>query len=248
MQGLPNHLPGRFRPLPIIYILHSLSPRCEMNLFLSGYISTTYLKSRQGSNLNPVCFNPAITPPGSSMLPSHSSADKSSSTRDKLSSFLSPPWLPSPVSGLLLVNILLPADSEVGATFEGVSTVLHSRGQALRWLQQDKHCVLCTLKTKLVLSGTQRGPWGRTHERRHTSVLLLCAVRTTHRYRQIFHGQIKLHSSYPNAFSALLSFVNLYILGCIAQIFLPYLGGELGLRGAKTPFGRKGVLPGLATT
>lgn len=119
------------------------------------------------------------------MLPSHSSADKPSSTKDKLSSFLSPPWRPSPVSGLLLVNILLPADSEVGATFEGVSTVLHSRGRALRWLQQDKHSVLCTLRTKLALSGTQGGPWGRTHERRHTSVLPLCAVQSGLRHAQL---------------------------------------------------------------
>lgn len=119
------------------------------------------------------------------MLPSHSSADKPSSTRDKLSSFLSLPWRPSPVSGLLLVNILLPADSEVGATFEGVSTVLHSRGRALRWLQQDKHSVLCTLRTKLALSGTQGGPWGRTHERRHTSVLPLCAVQSGLRHAQL---------------------------------------------------------------
>lgn len=40
MRGLSNHLPGHFRHLPFLYILHSLSPRCicEINLFLPGYI------------------------------------------------------------------------------------------------------------------------------------------------------------------------------------------------------------------
>lgn len=178
------------------------------------------LETRQGSSLNP-----AVTPPGSSVLPSHSSAG---STKD--SSFLFTFLVP----GLLLANVLLPVhvDSELGATFEGVSTVLHSRGRALRWLQQDKHCVLCALRTKLALSGTRRGPWGRTHEWRHTSVLLLCTVLSGRRHSQhvaadnLIQLPFSKHREEMQCISALLSFTNLSVLGCIAKIFLPYLGVE----------------------
>lgn len=128
-----------------------------------------------------------------------------------------PPCLRPSLGG----NVLLPVhcDSDVGATFEGVSTVLHSRGRPLRWLQQDKHCVLCALRTKLALSGTREG----THERRHTSVLLLCTVLSGHRHSQhiaahyFVHGQVQCISEW-------LSFSTLSVLGCIVRIFSTIFG------------------------
>lgn len=75
----------------------------------------TGLETRQGSSFNPQSLRQV--PQGCQVI----------LVQDRLSSFL----FTLLVSGVLLVNVLLPvhSDSVLGTTFEGVSTVLHSRGR-----------------------------------------------------------------------------------------------------------------------